>query len=195
MERMDTIAIEDNKRKGINPQKFALWIGMASIIMMFTGWTSAYIVKHAAGNWLEFGLPNMFYASTVTIILSSVVLHLSYIGYKKQREVMYKGLLVLAFILGVTFVVMQYQGWMQLFGMGVDFKANVAGSFTYLITVAHAVHVLGGLAALIVAMIHAFSLKFRYTEKRKNRFELVLQYWHFVDILWIYLLLFMLNTK
>ncbi|MFT4536205.1 MAG: cytochrome c oxidase subunit 3 [Saprospiraceae bacterium] len=195
MERMDTIAIEDNKRKGINPQKFALWIGMASIIMMFTGWTSAYIVKHAAGNWLEFGLPNMFYASTVTIILSSVVLHLSYIGYKKQHEVMYKGLLVLAFILGVTFVVMQYQGWMQLFGMGVDFKANVAGSFTYLITVAHAVHVLGGLAALIVAMIHAFSLKFRYTEKRKNRFELVLQYWHFVDILWIYLLLFMLNTK
>jgi len=195
MEGMSTYNMEGNKRKGVNPQKFALWIGMASIIMMFTGWTSAYIVKHAAGNWLEFGLPNVFYYSTAAIVLSSIVLHLSYIGYKKQREGMYKGLLVTAFVLGITFVVLQYQGWMDLFAMGVDFKANVAGSFTYLITAAHAVHVLGGIAALIVAMIHAFTLRFRYTEKRKNRFELVLQYWHFVDILWIYLLLFMLNTK
>lgn len=192
---MNTIAIEETHKKGINPQKFALWIGMASIIMMFTGWTSAYIVKHGAGNWLEFGLPPMFYISTATIILSSIVLHISYIGYKRQKEALYKGMLVFAFVLGIAFVVFQYQAWSQLFEMGVDFKANVAGSFTYLITGAHAVHVLGGIATLVVAMVHAFSLKFRYTEKRKNRFELVLQYWHFVDLLWIYLLLFMLNTK
>ena len=195
MESMNSVTMEGTEKKGINPHKFALWIGMASIIMMFTGWTSAYIVKHAAGNWLEFSLPSMFYISTGTIILSSIVLQLSYIGYKKQREGMYKGLLVLALILGISFVIMQYQGWMQLYAMGVDLKANVAGSFTYLLTVAHAAHVLGGIATLIVALIHAFTLKFRYTEKRKNRFELVLQYWHFVGILWIYLLLFMMNTK
>lgn len=192
---MSTTIVKQEERKGINPQKFALWVGMASIIMMFTGWTSAYIVKNAAGNWLEFGLPNMFYYSTTVLIASSVFLHLSYIGYKKQRELSYKGFLVAAFVLGISFVVMQYQGWKQLFAMGVDLKANVAGSFTYLITAAHAVHVLGGIAAIIVALIHAFTLRFRYTEKRKNRFELVLQYWHFVDVLWIYLLLFMLNTK
>lgn len=192
---MSTTIVKQEERKGINPQKFALWVGMASIIMMFTGWTSAYIVKNAAGNWLEFGLPNMFYYSTAVLIASSVFLHLSFIGYKKQREVSYKGFLVAAFVLGISFVVMQYQGWNQLFTMGVDLKANVAGSFTYLITAAHAVHVLGGIAAIIVALIHAFTLRFRYTEKRKNRFELVLQYWHFVDVLWIYLLLFMLNTK
>jgi len=186
---------KSSKRKGINPQKFALWIGMASIIMMFTGWTSAYIVKHSAGNWLEFGLPNMFYVSTALILLSSITLHTSYYGYKKQKELMYKGMLILTFILGVLFVVCQYQGWMQLFDMGVDFKANVAGSFTYLITGAHAVHVLGGIATLVVALIHAFSLKFAYSEKRKNRFELVLQYWHFVDVLWLYLLFFIMNTK
>lgn len=192
---MSATIVEQEERKGIHPQKFALWVGMASIIMMFTGWTSAYIVKNAAGNWLEFGLPNMFYYSTAVLIASSVLLHLSYIGYKKQREIWYKGFLVAALVLGISFVVTQYQGWNQLFSMGVDFKANVAGSFTYLITAAHAVHVLGGIAAIIVAMIHAFTLRFRYTEKRKNRFELVLQYWHFVDVLWIYLLLFMLNTK
>ena len=192
---MSTMTIENNKRRGINPQLFALWLGMGSIIMMFTGWTSAYIVKHAAGNWLEFGLPNMFYISTAVIVLSSIALQLSYIGYKKQNESLYKGMLVLTFILGLAFIVFQWQGWYQLFDMGVDLKANVAGSFTYLITIAHAVHVLGGIAALIVAMIHAFSLKFRYRIERKNRFALVLQYWHFVGILWICLLLFMLNIK
>lgn len=192
---MESLSIENKKKRGINPQLFALWIGMASIIMMFTGWTSAYIVKHAAGNWLEFGLPNMFYISTALIILSSITLHTSYISYKKQNEKMYKGMLVATLVLGIAFVVCQYQGWFQLFDMGVDFKGNVSGSFTYLITGAHAVHVLGGIAALIVALIHAFSLKFRYKEKRKNRFELVLQYWHFVGVLWIYLLLFILNIK
>ncbi len=189
------MTIENKKEKGINPQKFALWIAMGSIIMMFTGWTSAYIVKHAAGNWLEFGLPNMFYISAVVIVLSSIALHTSYISYKRQNEALYKWMLVLAFILGLSFIVFQSMGWSQLFEMGVDLKANVAGSFTYLITGAHAVHVLGGIATLVVAMIHAFSLRFRYTEQRKNRFELVLHYWHFVGILWIYLLVFILNVK
>ena len=192
---MEAVSIENRKKGGINPQRFALWLGMGSIIMMFTGWTSAYIVKHAAGNWLEFGLPSMFYVSTAVIILSSITLQLSYTGYKKQNENLYKGLLVITFILGLSFILFQYQGWNQLFNMGVDMKANVAGSFTYLITGAHAVHVLGGIAALTVALIHAFSLKFRYKEERKNRFLLVVQYWHFVGILWIALLLFILNIK
>ena len=192
---MSTVTIENKKQGGINPQLFALWVGMGSIIMMFTGWTSAYIVKHAAGNWLEFGLPSMFYVSTAVIILSSIALHISYISYKKQNESMYKGMLVLTFILGLAFIAFQWQGWHQLFDMGVDLKANVAGSFTYLITGAHAVHVLGGIAALTVAMIHAFSLKFRYKEERKNRFRLVLQYWHFVGVLWIYIVLFILYIK
>jgi cytochrome c oxidase subunit 3 len=192
---MSIVTIEDKKQGGINPQLFALWIGMGSIIMMFAGWTSAYIVKHAAGNWLEFGLPNMFYISTAVIVLSSITLQISYINYKRQNERMYQGMLVLTFILGLAFISFQWQGWHQLFEMGVDLKANVAGSFTYLITGAHAVHVLGGIAALIVAMIHAFSLKFRYKEERKNRFKLVLQYWHFVGVLWVYLLLFIVYIK
>ena len=168
---------------------------MASIIMMFTGWTSAYIVKHAAGNWLEFGLPNMFYISTGVIVLSSIALHTSYVSYKRQHEKLYKGMLIATLILGLVFIATQVQGWYELFAMGVDFKANVAGSFTYLITGAHAVHVLGGIACLVVALIHAFTLKFRYKEERKNRFELVLQYWHFVGVLWIYLLFFILNIR
>jgi len=97
-------------------------------------------------------------------------------------------------VLGIGFVASQYSGWQDLFALGVDMKANVSGSFFYLITGAHAVHVLAGIACLVVAMIHAFTLKFRYTDRRKNRFELVLHYWHFVGVLWIYLLYFLLNN-
>lgn len=188
------MALNQNTNTRLNPQKFALWVGMASIVMMFGAFTSAYIVKQAAGNWLEFPIPRLFYVSTVVLVLSSITLHTSYISYKKQNEAMYKGLLVLSFVLGIAFVVCQYLGWQDLFALGVDMKANVSGSFFYLITGAHAVHILGGIAAIIVAMIHAFTLKFRYTEKRKNRFELVVHYWHFVDVLWIYLLFFLLNN-
>lgn len=191
---MESMALNQNTNTRLNPQKFALWVGMASIVMMFGAFTSAYIVKQAAGNWLEFPIPRLFYVSTVVLVLSSITLHTSYISYKKQNEAMYKGLLVLSFVLGIAFVVCQYLGWQDLFALGVDMKANVSGSFFYLITGAHAVHILGGIAAIIVAMIHAFTLKFRYTEKRKNRFELVVHYWHFVDVLWIYLLFFLLNN-
>ncbi len=187
--------IQSTNRSKIHPQLFLLFVAMASILMMFAGWTSAYIVKNAAGNWLEFPMPKMFYVSTTILVISGIFLHLSFIGYKKQKESWYKWGLVTAFILGILFIVFQYLGWREMFGMGVELNGNVAGSFTYLLTGMHAFHVLGGIAAIIVAMIHAFSLKFVYKEHRKNRFEVVLYYWHFVDLLWIYLLLFMINAK
>lgn len=183
------------QRTSINPKKFALWVGMASIVMMFAAFTSAYIVKQSGGNWLEFTLPNIFYVSTALILGSSLAIHLSYGAYKAQNEGMYKIGLVIAFILGIGFLISQYVGWTTLLGQGIDMKANVSGAFTYLITGAHAVHILSGLAAMLVALIHAFTLKFNYTERRKNRFELVVQYWHFLDFLWIYLLIFMLTTR
>lgn len=191
---MEALTVKQKDSIRINPQLFGLWIGIAAMMMMFGAFTSAYIVKHAAGNWLEFPIPNVFYISTALIVCSSLTLHLSYVGYQRQQELMYKGLLILTFLLGVGFVISQYVGWQELFGLGVDMKANVAGSFFYLITGAHAVHVLAGVACLVVAMIHAFTLKFRYTEKRKNRFQLIVHFWHFVDILWIYLLYFLLNN-
>jgi len=178
----------------LRPQLFALWVGMCSIVMMFGAFTSAYMVKHAAGNWLEFPIPSVFYVSTALIVASSITLHLAYIGYKRQHKLMYQGLLVATMLLGIGFVASQYAGWQALFAMGVDMKANVSGSFFYLITGTHAVHVLAGVACLVVALLHAFTLKFEYTDRRKNRFELVVHYWHFVGILWIYLLYFLLNN-
>ena len=182
-------------RNRIHPHRFALYTSFASIIMMFGALTSAYIVKHAAGNWLEYQMPSIFYASTAVLILSSVCLHYSYSSFNLKKEWTYKLFLLIAFGLGLSFVVLQYNGWLILFENGLDLKINPSGSFLYLITGLHAAHILGGVAAISVAIIHAFTLPFIVTEKRRIRFQLVLHYWHFVDILWIYLLAFLLLCK
>ena len=189
---MNSAAIKSNRRYRIHPQKFALWSAMASIIMMFAALTSAFIVRKAAGNWLEFEIPAIFYLSTFVILLSSITLHTSYLSFKKGRALVYRWGLVITFLLGITFVVLQYMGWTQLYEIGVELNGNPSGSFFYLISGLHAAHILGGIAVLFVAISHAFGLSFKVTEARLLRFELSLQYWHFVDLLWLYLLIFLL---
>jgi len=189
---MEQVIDRIHRRNNIHPHKFALWVGMSSIIMMFAALTSAYIVRQAAGNWLEYRMPGIFYINTIVILLSSFTLHGSYLSYKAGKESLYKGLLILSFILGIAFVVMQYIGWDELYQIGIYLTGNPSGAFFYVITGLHAVHVLGGISALVVAMVHAFALNFKVTNRRKNRFQLVLQYWHFVDLLWIYLFVFVL---
>lgn len=176
----------------IHPLKFALWVGIASIIMMFGAFTSAYIVRRAAGNWYEFKLPDVFWLSTITIILSSITLHASFRSFLHGIERRYKLMLILTLVLGLLFVVLQYAGWKAMTSMGTTFTVNPSSSFVYVISGVHAAHVLGGITALIVALIHAFALPFKPTPRRRLRFELVVQYWHFVDILWVYLFIFFL---
>lgn len=193
---MKVAAIEHKGfRNRIHPHKFALYVSFASIIMMFGALTSAYIVKSAAGNWLEYTMPSYFYYSTAAIVISSLTLHGAYKGFINNNIIAYRALLIVSLILGIAFVTLQYYGWNALFNVGVDLKASVSGSFLYLITGLHAAHVMGGIAAITVALIHAFTLPYVVTEKRKTRFQLVLQYWHFVDILWVYLLIFLLVCK
>lgn len=186
---MNAVASEYNRNK-IHPHKFALWVGIATIIMMFGAFTSAYIVRKAGGNWYEFKLPDIFFYNTFVILASSLTLHLSYAAFKNGQEYRYKALLVTTFVLGILFVMLQYQGWKALNSIGATFTANPSSSFVYVISGLHAAHVLGGVAALIVAMIHAFVLPYKPTPRRRLRFELVVSYWHFVDILWVYLILF-----
>jgi cytochrome c oxidase subunit 3 len=102
---------------------------------------------------------------------------------------------VVSLVLGLGFVTLQYLGWMQMYSVGIDLKGNPAGSFIYVITGVHALHIIGGIAAMLVALINAFTLKFNVTEKRKINFELTLQYWHFVDLLWVYLLIFLYISR
>ena len=189
---MNVATIENGNRSRIHPLKFALYISMASITMMFAGLLSAYIVRQASGNWFEFGLPAYFTISTFTILLSSLTGYGSLVFFKKGNEVVYRNLLILTLFLGLAFVVLQYQGWLALQEIGIDLKGNPSGAFVYVISGLHVAHVIGGIAILSVAVMHALSLPFKPTSKRIVRLELTTQYWHYVDLLWVVLYLFLM---
>jgi cytochrome c oxidase subunit 3 len=175
----------------IHAHKLALYIGIGSIVMMFGALTSAYVVRRAQGNWFEFKLPDIFWFNTIVIILSSITLHFSLQAFKKGNENAYKMLLLTTFALAAVFIVLQYEGWVAMDAIGATFTANPSSSFVFVISGLHAAHVLGGMAAITTAMIYAYVLPFKPTPRRRLRFELVTQYWHFVDILWIYLIVFL----
>ena len=178
------------RRNKIHPKKFALWVACASMSMLFAALTSAYMVRQAAGNWLEFPLPNIFFVNTAVIILSSVTLHAAYIAFKSEREKAYKGLLIVSLLLGIAFVVLQFEGWEVLAANGIPLKLNPSGDFVYALSWIHLAHLLGGIAAILIAVIVALSRPFKKTPARQLRFEMTLTYWHFVDGLWLYLMVF-----
>ncbi len=195
METMATPRRYERTTNRIHPLKFALWTAMASITMMFVAFTSAYMVRRASGNWLEFELPRMFFMSTIVLLISSVFLHMSFKSFVGGQEAKYKFTLWISFILGVSFLVLQNQGCTALFNNGIDLKGNPAGSFVYVLAIVHGLHIIGGLATLIVGLLMAYTRKYKVTEKRRINFDLTLQYWHFVDLLWVYLLIFLYISR
>ncbi len=172
--------------------RFALWIGMASIAMMFAALTSSYLVRKPAGNWYEFKLPVQFFVSTVIIFLSSVTIEWAYRSFKKQKESNYRWGIFISFCLGIAFLYSQIIAWKTLSDSGITINLNVSGSFLYALTGIHAVHIVGGIAILTASLIISWIVPFEVTAFRTLKLDLVRQYWHFVDILWIYLLLFLI---
>lgn len=175
------------------PVKFILWLFILSSIMLFAGITSAYIVRQAEGNWKIFDLPSMFYYTTVIILLSSATMHWSYLQAKKFNLKNQKIGLWITFILGVAFLVGQYEGWKELVNNKVYFSGNPAESFVYVISGFHAVHIIAGLIIMLAAMIGVH----RNINQTKNvfRMELSSVFWHFIDILWIYLFVFLMINR
>lgn len=186
-------AFEQRGNNKIHPQKFALWTGIASIVMLFIALTSAYIVRKAQGNWYEFRMPDLFYYSTLMIVVSSVLLHFAYKSFLNGKEFLYKNLLVASFLGGIGFLVLQYLSWKQLNAQEIYMDTNPSSSFVFALTLLHALHIIVGIVVLMAAVIMAFIQPYKVTPLRTLRFELVMTYWHFVDILWIYLLVFFLT--
>lgn len=181
------------QRNKIHPHKFTLWVGIGSIMMMFAGLTSAYIVKRNQANWVSFELPVAFWYSTAAIILSSLTVFMAARAFKERAMSRYRTLVTATLVLGVVFILLQLLGFRQLWHTGVTLTANVSYSFLYVIVGIHAAHVIGGIIALIVMSLKAFSSKLR--NYSTVPVELISTYWHFVDILWIYLLIFLLMIR
>lgn len=184
-----------NRRNKINAQKFALWAAMASISMMFAAFLSAYIVKQASGNWLEFSLPATFYLSTVLVLAVSLMLHKTQTWLREGKKSAYTTGLSLAMVLALLFIISQYFSWTALVERGIDLKGNVSGSFLYLITGIHVLHVLGGIIALVISLVYALFFPFNNGNSKRQKFDLVVNYWHFVDALWVVLFLFLMFYK
>lgn len=178
------------EKKIIHPLKFVMYAACASIVMIFAGLSSAYLVKRNQGNWITYDVPHIFYYSTAVIVLSSITLLLSRKAFIDRQMRQYKMWLSFSVVLGFTFVFLQYFGFRQLWASGITITRNVSFSFLYVIVSVHALHVLGGAVALLVMYLKSHSKK----RKNYNRIyiDLMNTYWHFVDILWIYLLVFLL---
>ena len=169
--------------------KQLLWIGIGSIVMFFGGLTSAYIVRKAEGNWLEFDMPIWFTISTIAVIASSASLWFALQNIKKDKSA--TNLLLTTLIIGLIFTFSQTQGWEDLVANGVYLTgegSNPSGSFIYVLTLAHLMHLLGGLIALSITTIKSKLNK--YSKDNYLGIELISTYWHFIGFLWLYLFLF-----
>ncbi|HEX4957054.1 MAG TPA: cytochrome c oxidase subunit 3 [Lacibacter sp.] len=187
---MEKVMSERTTNKKMHPHKFTLWVAIGSITMMFAGFTSAYIVKSNQAGWQPVQMPKIFFLSTLLILLSSGTIYLAYRALKNRETGKYKNLVSLTALLGLGFVITQFIGFNELWQQNITFKESVAGAFFYIITGVHALHVVGGVIALLVIFVRAFSTQTKYYST--TPVEIAGIYWHFVDILWIYLFMFFL---
>jgi cytochrome c oxidase subunit 3 len=158
--------------------------------MMFAGLTSAYIVKRDQPNWLSFEMPQVFWYSTCVILLSSVSIQIALRKFKEREMRSYRALMMVTMVLGLMFVGGQFEGFRELWNKGVSFRGSSAGQFLYVIAGLHAVHVLGGVIVLVIQWIKSQRKLVR--NYSSTPVEIAATYWHFVDLLWIYLFVFFL---
>ncbi len=176
----------------MHPGKFALWLFIISITMIFASLTSSYIVRMGEGNWLDFELPTIFWINSGIILFSSITMHFAYLSAKRNNIKTVRIAMLVTTLLGVAFLYGQYVSWQDLIADHVYFSdpGTPSGSFVYVFTGLHAFHIITGIIYLIVTTSAAFSYKVH--SKNMDKITMCATYWHFLGALWIYLFLFLL---
>jgi len=185
--------IQDNdKTKQDRARKMLLWFGMISLGMSFAGLTSAYVVSKERPDWLtDFQIPQAFYISLAVIIFSSITIHLAKKSITNEENKKGMWLLCSTFVLGFIFIVLQFKGFSQIISNGYYFtgsESSITTSFIYLVVLMHLTHIIAALISVLVVIYNHYKQK--YTHGNTLGIELAVTFWHFVDILWIYLFLF-----
>ena len=182
-----------SQQKNKRAKKMMLWFGIVSLIMSFGGLTSAFIVSSSREDWLnDFELPNAFFISTIIITFSSLVFIAAKKALLKEKYLLSQSLVLGVFVLGLAFIYNQFLGFNELIISGYNFTgptSNITMSYIYIIAVAHILHVIAGLISLAVVIVNHF--KKRYTPASKLGFDIASTFWHFIDLLWVYLFLFL----
>jgi cytochrome c oxidase subunit III len=181
---------EPVKPLAMHPKKFAMWLFLASVVMLFAVLTSAYVVRRADGNWFTFDLPSMFLVTSVIIFLSSLSLHIAYMWAKKDNPNKVKAWVSVTAILGVLFMVGQLIGWQQMVNNQVHFSGgNPSASFVYVLSGLHGVHLISAVIFLVIVWNSARQMKI--SSKNLAQIEMCTTYWHFLGGLWLYLFVFL----
>ena len=182
-----------SQQKNKRAKKMMLWFGIVSLIMSFGGLTSAFIVSSSREDWLnDFELPNSFFVSTIIITFSSLVFIAAKKALLKEKYLLSQSLVLGVFVLGLAFIYNQFLGFNELITSGYNFTgptSNITMSYIYIIAVAHILHVIAGLISLAIVIVNHF--KKQYTPASKLGFDIASTFWHFIDLLWVYLFLFL----
>lgn len=186
------MSLKEHNERNARSKKMLLWFAMISIFMMFAGLTSAYVVSTSRPDWFsDFKLPSAFLVSTVVILVSSLTFHMAKVTMKKNDRSATTIWLLATLALGVTFVISQFYGFGQVIESGYYFtgpESNVTTSFVYIVAIVHIAHLFAGLIVLLVVIYNHFKQK--YSSSQTLGIELGAMFWHFLDILWVYLFLF-----
>lgn len=183
-----TIEEKNNRAK-----RMMLWFGIISLIMSFAGLTSAVLVSSTREDWMhDFEMPDAFLISCILIIASSITFVLAKRALKNGNRSLTTLMLLLTFGLGVAFILCQFYGFSQIVSSGYNFTgptSNVTMSYIYVIAFVHILHVVAGLISLLVVIYNHFKQKYNATEMLGM--NLSATFWHFIDILWLFLFLFL----
>jgi cytochrome c oxidase subunit III len=185
--------LEAPQTLSMDPKKFMLWLFIVASVMLFASQTSAYLVRRAESNWVLFEVPKIFWYSTGVLILSSVTMHFALYSAKKDNFNALKTAISITFVLGLVFLWMQFEGWRALVEQKIYFVGNPSQSFFYVFTFLHGVHIL--LALLVLAITFVSAMQMNIHAKKLRRIEICTVFWHFLDVLWIYLFAFLLYFR
>lgn len=164
-----------------------LMVLFAACGMFFAALTSAYFVRKGLSNdWISTPLPPILWLNTAVLLASSVVLDLACRALKSARREAFNRLWTAGTILGALFLIGQYLAWRQLNARGIYLASNPSSSFFFLLTCAHAVHLIGGMAAL--AYVDVQAIRFRLGPGKRTAVEVSTLFWHFLDGLWLFLM-------
>ena len=192
-----TMTAEEHKARTDRSYKLILLFAMVSMTMMFAALTSAFVVSKSRPDWLkDFQLPTAFFFSTAVIIGCSVTFHLAKKAIQKDNRSATTSFLLATLALGILFVILQFVGFGQIVAEGYYFtgsESSITTTFLYVVTVVHLAHLAGGLISLLIIIYNHFKQKYNSTQTLG--IELGAMYWHFLDLLWVYLFLFLYFFK
>lgn len=169
-----------------------VWLLTFSVIMIFAGLTSAYIIRKESKDWITFRLPDIYFISTAVLLISSATMILAINSIKKEKAGPARIAMAVTLFLGIVFCYSQYSGFYELHQQGIyslGNKANIAASFILVLTLTHVFHLVLAIGSVIWTFLKL--LKGAYSPKDYHGLQLCATFWHFMDILWVYLFLFL----